>query len=86
MEFTLHDTPELIMNDDVDDGNIEPEVIEAGEVSPLPGGAQHPEDVLGAVQVDQQAQAVVRLLRRKVRGQELYNLFFGPTSSIKRSN
>ena len=88
MEFTLHDTPEFIMikNDDVDDGNIEPEVIETGEVSPLPGGAKHPEDVLGAVQVDQQAQAVVRLLRGKVRGQELYNLFFGPTSSIKRSN
>ena len=88
VEFTLHDTPELIMitNDDVDDSNIEPEVIEARKVSPLPGGAQHPEDVLGAVQVDQQAQAVVRLLCGKVRGQYLYNLFFRPTSSIKRSN
>lgn len=58
--------------DDNDDGNTPPEVIEAGEVSPLPGCAQDPEDVLGAVQVDQQAQAVVRLLRSaKVRGQEI---------------
>ena len=46
-----------------------PEVIEAGEVSSLPGGAEYPEDVLGAVQVDEQAQAVVWLLRGNVRSQ-----------------
>ena len=81
VELTLHDSPEvimIIMMIDIDDGHIPPEVVEAGEVSPLPGRAQDPEDVLGAVQVDQQAQAVVRLLSGKVRGikyEVLYNLF-----------
>ena len=46
-----------------------PEVIEAGEVSSLPGGAEDSEDILRAVQVDEQAQAVVWLLRGNVRGQ-----------------
>ena len=46
-----------------------PEVIEAGEVSSLPGGAEDPEDVLRAVQVDEQAQAVIWLLRGNVRSQ-----------------
>ena len=41
---------------------LPPEVIEAGEVSPLAGGAQDPEDELRAVEVDQEAQAVIRLL------------------------
>ena len=72
MELTLHNTPAVIIdnddtnNDDNDDDHSSPEVIEAREVSPLPGGAQDPEDVLRAVQVDQQTQAVVRLLRSEM--------------------
>ena len=46
-----------------------PEVIEAGEVSSLPGGAEDSEDILRAVQVDEQAQAVIWLLRANFRGQ-----------------
>ena len=46
-----------------------PEVIEAGEVSSLPGGAEDSEDILRAVQVDEQAQAVIWLLRGNVRSQ-----------------
>ena len=71
VEFALHDAPEVKMdndNNDDDDYHSAPEVIEAGEVSSLPGCAEDPEDVLRAVQVDQQAQAVVWLLSGNVRG------------------
>ena len=74
MEFALHNAPEVklvimttIINKD-DDVHSAPEVIEAGEVSSLPSSAEDPEDVLRAVQVDQQTQAVVWLLCGNVRG------------------
>ena len=74
VEFALHDAPEVKMendNNDDDDYHSAPEVIEAGEVSSLPGCAEDPEDVLRAVQVDQQAQAVVWLLSGNVRGHQI---------------
>ena len=43
------------------EGCLHLEILHVGVEAPLPGGAQHPEDVLPGVCVDQEQEAVIGL-------------------------